>query len=159
MVWIASIVVMGVMVALAAYDIPATAATCPAPVGGKDQTDATRYMDDIASRQRWAIVPDCQHPEWPAKLVAVPPTDPAAKPLKAEPLAPPRILVRAGTHVVLWRDSESTRLALDAVALGDGAMGSVISLRLVRGGAMLLGRVRGAGSAELQPAGRTERLP
>jgi Chaperone for flagella basal body P-ring formation len=157
MVWMASIVAMAAMVTCAS----------PVPQSGKEQSDATRYLDDVASGGRWAIIPDCLHPEWPAKLVELSLVNPIASPsaglasklTQQEHHAAPRVVVRSGSHVVLWRDSSNTRVSLDAIALENGAMNSVVSFRLARGGAVLTGLVRGTGSAELQPSGRTERLP
>jgi hypothetical protein len=80
-----------------------------------------------------------------------PPREPAG--VAAAPgsagFAPAARAVREGDRVRLWRRNSVARIDLAGVALGGGAAGAAVRVRVAPGGAVLRGTVRGPGSVEL----------
>ena len=113
------------------------------------------YITDAILHRKWAVVVDCGHPDRPWTVKAVPWSNDtgmaalsrvnASQP--AEIAKPP--LVPAGAKVRLWRTAGSTDIELIGTALEAGGAGQTIHVRTGLQGAVLEGRVRGAGSVEL----------
>ncbi len=111
------------------------------------------YITDAPQHRRWSVVVDCSHPERPWTLQAVPWQSGArsAAVREAQAIEPQKSLplIPAGMKVRLWRTAEGTKIELSGTALDAGAEGQTIHVRTGRHGAVLAGRVRGAGSVEL----------
>jgi hypothetical protein len=132
---------------------------------------------DFTLGRTWVVLASCGHPEMPRLAVAAgqhpeqesaPATgsgeavlaSPGAKlgkgadpppPLRA---APPlsRPLVVAGERVRLWRQDGVARLDLAGIALGSGAAGSRVRVRVLASGKVFRGMVRAPGVVELDGA-------
>jgi hypothetical protein len=112
------------------------------------------YMTDAILHRKWAVVVDCGHPDRPWTVKAVPwQSDTGMATLSrgnaSQPAAIAKPLVPAGAKVRLWRTAGSTDIELVGTALEAGGAGQTIHVRTGLQGAVLEGRVRGAGSVEL----------
>jgi len=112
------------------------------------------YITDAILYRKWAVVVDCGHPDRPWTVKAVPwESDAGMATLSrvhaSQPAAIVQPLVPAGAKVRLWRTASSTDIELVGTALEAGGAGQTIHVRTGLQGAVLEGRVRGAGSVEL----------
>jgi hypothetical protein len=112
------------------------------------------YITDAILHRKWAVVVDCGHPDRPWTVKAVPwSSETGAVTLSranaSQPAAIAKPLVPAGAKVRLWRTAGSTDIELVGTALEAGGAGQTIHVRTGLQGAVLEGRVRGAGSVEL----------
>ena len=112
------------------------------------------YITDAILHRKWAVVVDCGHPDRPWTVKAVPwESDAVMATLSrvhaSQPAAIVKPLVPAGAKVRLWRTAGSTDIELVGTALEAGGAGQTIHVRTGLQGAVLEGRVRGAGSVEL----------
>jgi hypothetical protein len=110
-------------------------------------------QSDPVLRQRWAMVVNCAHPEWPA--IAMQARDDDS--LKAmQPIAPQSaIVVHIGDIVRLWRQESLSRVEVAGVSEGSGAIGETIRVRLLHSSSeeqprQLLGVVRGPSDVEMR---------
>lgn len=135
--------------------------TCAAPGGENPGYRVHHYVRDPALHAAWAVLVDCLHPESPAKVVTI-----AAEKipygqiagLRVSPSNPAQFVaaqpfeVKAGSTVRVWMANGSTQMSLEAVALGGGAHGASVPIRLMAmsgSRAVLHGTVRGPGVVEL----------
>jgi len=112
------------------------------------------YITDAILHRKWAVVVDCGHPDRPWTVKAVPWSSETgmatlARVKASEPAVTSKPLVPAGAKVRLWRTAGSTDIELVGTALEAGGAGQTIHVRTGLQGAVLEGRVRGAGSVEL----------
>jgi hypothetical protein len=112
------------------------------------------YITDAILHRKWAVVVDCGHPDRPWTVKAVPwSNDTGMATLSrvhaSQPAAIAEPLVAVGAKVRLWRTAGSTDIELVGTALEAGGAGQTIHVRTGLQGAVLEGRVRGAGSVEL----------
>jgi Chaperone for flagella basal body P-ring formation len=112
------------------------------------------YITDAILHRKWAVVVDCGHPDRPWTVKAVPwSSDTGMATLSrvnaSQPAVIEKPLVSAGAKVRLWRTAGSTDIELVGTALEAGGAGQTIHVRTGLQGAVLEGRVRGAGSVEL----------
>jgi len=90
---------------------------------------------DPLLHQSWAMVANCDHPEWPTLAVPVSglqqtPLSGASQQQKQVPFT----IVHAGDLVQLWRQEEDLRIEVAGRAEENGVLGSRIRVRLVRSG-------------------------
>src|ERR1700761_4670913 len=112
------------------------------------------YITDAILHRKWAVVVDCGHPDRPWTVKAVPWSSDTgmatlARVNASQPAEIAKPLVYAGAKVRLWRTAGSTDIELVGTALEAGGAGQTIHVRTGLQGAVLVGRVRGAGSVEL----------
>jgi hypothetical protein len=129
------------------FALPMYSAECGARNSGNV---VVRYIPDGVLHRRWAVVADCAHPEWPWIAEEAPwgaqPKDMAETATKLPPEMMP--VVRAGSRVFLWKNTNGTRMVLTVTALGPGRIGDCIRVR-TESGAILEGKVRGPDLVEL----------
>jgi hypothetical protein len=112
---------------------------------------------DAVLRQRWAMIVNCGHPEWPA--VAMPAgEDHSPKAAQQGQLASSQslIVVHIGDLVRLWRQESLSRIEVVGVSEGSGVIGATIPVRLLHSSSeeqprRIVGVVRGASDVEMQP--------
>jgi hypothetical protein len=118
---------------------------------------------DSLLNSRWALMVDCEHPEWPARMVLLAGKEDAIEGLKfaakiQSSSAAGRVpmMVRAGETVRAWRQDGMASLVTSGVAEQGGAVGQRIQVRLLRNGMdgqdaemHVSGVVDGVGSVEI----------
>jgi Chaperone for flagella basal body P-ring formation len=120
-----------------------------------------KIQSDSVLRQRWAIVSDCSHPEWPELALRVTgkseidlPQETATFSVKNIKTAP---IVHAGDVVQLWRQEPFLRIEILGVSEETADLGKTIRVRLLHKDSNdqsapehLSGVVRGPFSVEIQ---------
>jgi hypothetical protein len=88
---------------------------------------------DALLNKSWAIVRNCEHPEYPAVVVVVPGSV-KAEAGAAAGAAPPAaaLTVKAGVTVRLVRNEANVRMEMPAVTVSGGMLGERIQARVVR---------------------------
>ncbi|MGC2301427.1 MAG: flagella basal body P-ring formation protein FlgA [Acidobacteriaceae bacterium] len=127
-----------------------------APMVARGACGAGNTVRDWGLHLEWVVERNCDHPERPATLVAIPwsaPTtvravDPSEVPRKATASAPE---VRNGMRVTLVRQDENAAIHLYGTALGEARTGESVAVRARWSGALLHGTVRGPGLVEMEP--------
>ena len=119
---------------------------------------------DTLLRSRWALLVDCQHPEWPARMMLLPKevdsSEVAGTVVTVRRARIQRVaaapMVQAGETVRLWGRDAVASLETTAVAEESGDVGKRIRVRLLRRGIdseeapkQLAGVIDGAGSVEM----------
>lgn len=121
---------------------------------------------DALLASRWATVVDCEHPEWPSRMVLLAGMTPAKllePSLKVQSrIAPPVLLmVRAGETIRVWSRDAVATLETSGVAEESGPAGKRIRVRLMRPGSKaqeteaqepeirVFGLIDGSGSVEM----------
>jgi hypothetical protein len=134
--------------------------TSPSSILGSGGYRVERIQSDPVLRQTWAMVIRCDHPEWPA--VALPLRD-SILPLRlreqeSEKSIPASVVIRAGEIVRLWRQEISCRIEVTGISEGNGSLGDLIKVRLLRRNTddqsieeQFSGIVRGASDVEMKP--------
>src|SRR5579862_3033494 len=97
--------------------------------------EVVRIESDSLLRQKWAIIANCSHPEWPE--VALPST-------RKTSLDPLRVtfshsssggetafMIRAGDIVRLWRRENLLRIEIPGVSEENGHLGDTVRVRLL----------------------------
>lgn len=119
-----------------------------------------RVQRDPVLSQTWAMIIRCDHPEWPA--VALPLRD-AILPLRLREQESAKnirvsVIIRAGEIVRLWRQETSLRFEVAGISEGNGALGDLIKVRLLRRNTddqsieeQFSGIVRGPSDVEMKP--------
>jgi Chaperone for flagella basal body P-ring formation len=119
-----------------------------------------RIQSDPVLRQTWAMVISCAHPEWPA--VAVPLRD-SILPLRVRAQEgakniPQPVVIHAGEIVRVWRQETSLRIEAVGISEGNGGLGDLIRVRLMRRNnddqsieEQFSGIVRGPSDVEMRP--------
>jgi hypothetical protein len=118
-----------------------------------------RIQSDPVLRQSWATVIRCDHPEWPA--VALPLRDsifPIRREQQSATIIPTSVVIRAGEIVRLWRKETSLRIEVAGISEGNGGLGDLIKVRLLRRNTddrsideQFSGVVRGPSDVEMKP--------
>jgi Chaperone for flagella basal body P-ring formation len=132
-----------------------------APVSKGSGYRVAKIASDPVLEQRWAMITNCGHPEWPAFVLPMTGTGPLVTPqererslidgVKATPL------VRAGEVVRLWRQEDVLRIEVAGVSEENGGLGKTIRVHLLRRNtddqaepAQFFGIVRGPSDVEIQ---------
>jgi hypothetical protein len=119
-----------------------------------------RIQRDPVLKQTWAMVIRCDHPEWPA--VALPLRDSIIPSRLREHESarniPASVVIRAGEIVRLWRQETSLRIEVAGISEGNGGLGDLIRVRLLRRNTddqsleeQFAGIVRGPSDVEMKP--------
>jgi len=113
---------------------------------------------DPVLNQRWAVLSNCDHPEYPAVSVSISKPERNAISSKGPATGVSRFpVVRAGDLVQLWGQDQNLHIEIAGRAEQDGAIGSRIRVRLLRSGfdtgreQTMSGVVRGPRNVELVP--------
>ena len=122
----------------------------------------TRLQSDPVLGQRWAMITNCGHPEWP--VFALPANDVISlekiqetnHPLIESAKVPP--VVRVGDLVRLWKQESLLRIEVAGVSEESGSVGKTIRVRLLHSNTdgqsapeEFSGVVRGPSDVEIQP--------
>jgi flagellar basal body P-ring formation chaperone FlgA len=138
-------------------------ASLPANIKTAPTQRLVSVTQDTLLRSRWALLVDCQHPEWPARMMLLPKevdhSDVAGRVAPVRSARTQQVaasMVRAGETVRLWRRDAVASLETTAVAEESGDVGKRIRVRLLRRGIdseeapkQLAGVIDGAGSVEM----------
>lgn len=144
--------------------LPADSGVASADKQIAEHSIVDHYITDAILHRKWAVVVDCGHPDRPWTVKAVPWSSDTgmvetrmatlSRVNARQPAVIAEPLVAAGAKVRLWRTAGSTDIELVGTALEAGGAGQTIHVRTGLQGAVLEGRVRGAGSVELFHANR-----
>jgi hypothetical protein len=119
-----------------------------------------RIQSDPVLGQRWAMIVHCGHPGWPA--VALPLRN-SILPIRLREQERANnisasVVIRAGEVVRLWRQESSLRIEVAGISEGNGGLGDLIKVRLLRRNTddqfipeQLSGIVRGPSDVEMKP--------
>jgi Chaperone for flagella basal body P-ring formation len=116
----------------------------------------TGIQSDPILGQRWALIANCNHPEWPIVALAIRrQPDTAQSHTESSPLAP---VIHIGDTVRLWRQEEFLRIETAGIAEENGYPGKTIRVRLLHRSEdepfsqqQIAGIVRGPADVEMQP--------
>jgi hypothetical protein len=121
----------------ACYNTPSAAIeslTLPLPVSQDGGYRVTSFQADPLLGKRWAIVANCDHPEWPGLAVQTDGLDVIA-PSQANQMhtVSPRSIpvVHVGDIVRLWRQEDLLRIEVAGVSEESGGLGETIRVRLL----------------------------
>jgi hypothetical protein len=140
--------------------IAAASVTSSSSISEKRGYRVERIQSDPVLKQTWAMVSRCDHPEWPA--VALPMRD-SILPLRLREQErakdiPRSVVIRAGEIVRLWRQETSLRIEVAGISEGNGGLGDLIKVRLLRKNTddqsideQFSGIVRGPSDVEMKP--------
>ena len=116
---------------------------------------------DRVLNQRWAMIANCDHPEWPAFSLPAGEESAASGGAVArirEEASPAVAVVHAGDIVHLWRQEDLLRIDVTGVAEESGSLGKSIRVRLTRRMTddqsieeQFTGIVRGHADVEMRP--------
>lgn len=126
------------------------------PMVARGACGAGNTVRDWGLHLEWVVERNCDHPERPATLVAVPWSAPAtvraagASGVLRE-AAQPAPEVRNGMRVTLVRQEEKAKIHLYGTALETARTGESVGVRVGWSGALLHGTVRGPGLVEMEP--------
>jgi Chaperone for flagella basal body P-ring formation len=140
--------------------IAAASVTSSSSISEKRGYRVERIQSDPVLRQTWAMVLRCDHPEWPA--VAVPLRDstlpPGARLQESAKNITQSVVIRAGEIVRVWRQETSLRIEVAGISEGNGGLGDLIKVRLMRRNTddqsideQFSGIVRGPSDVEMKP--------
>ena len=118
---------------------------------------------DAVRDLRWAVMVDCVHPEWPAKLVPLVGKDVAQMQAVTAVVVPAAVVketgpltVKAGEMVRVWSNDGVVKMETTGVAQESGGVGKRIRVRMLRQGMesiatekVVTGLVAGLGSVEM----------
>jgi hypothetical protein len=121
----------------------------------------TRLQSDPVLGQRWAMIANCSHPEWPGfalpanDLSSLEATQETKRPLIESDKASP--VVRVGDLVRLWKQESLLRIEVAGVSEESGSVGKTVRVRLLRSNTdgqstpeQFFGVVRGPSDVEIQ---------
>jgi hypothetical protein len=128
----------------------------------KDGYRVTRIEADQVLGQRWAMIAQCGHPEWPAFALLANGASSLASPREAQRSVTEGLrtapIVRAGDVVRLWRQESFLRIEVAGVSEESGGLGKTIRVRLLHRNTddqsipeRFFGVVRGPLDVEMQP--------
>jgi hypothetical protein len=122
----------------------------------------TRLQSDPVLGQRWAMIANCGHPEWPVfalpagEVSSLEKTQETKHPLIESAKASP--VVRVGDLVRLWKQESLLRIEVAGVSEESGSVGKTIRVRLLHSNTdgqsapeEFSGVVRGPSDVEIQP--------
>jgi len=147
------------------YSTPLTAITTESLTSSSSTLNGRGYrveriQSDPVLNQTWATVSRCDHPEWPT--VALPLRD-SILPLRLREQERAKdiqgsVVVHAGEIVRLWRQETSLRIEVAGISEGNGGLGALIKVRLLRRNTddhsideQFSGIVRGPSDVEMKP--------
>jgi hypothetical protein len=97
--------------------------------------EVVRIESDSLLRQKWAIVANCSHPEWPEFAL------PSNRKTSIDPLretfshasngGDAAFIIRAGDIVWLWRRENLLRIEIQGVSEENGRVGDIVRVRLL----------------------------
>jgi len=98
----------------------------------------TGIQSDPVLGQKWVMIGNCSHPEWPAVgLQAATGPSPLREPLEGKRSLIDGVrqtpLIRAGDIVRLWRQEEFLRIEVAGVSEESAGLGQTVRVRLLRG--------------------------
>lgn len=147
------------------YSTPLTAITMGSltssssiPEGGGYRVE--RIQSDPVLKQTWAMVSRCDHPEWPTVAL---PLGSSILPLRLREQERAKdiqrsVIVHAGEIIRLWRQETSLRIEVAGISEGNGGLGDLIKIRLLRRNTddhsideQFSGIVRGPSDVEMKP--------
>jgi hypothetical protein len=119
-------------------------------------------QSDPTLGQRWAMVANCVHPEWPVFALPAGEASPfkASQPEERSQImsARPVLVIHAGDIVQLWRQESFSRIEVVGVSEESGELGKTIRVRLLHPNTEdqsvsreFSGVVRGPSDVEMQP--------
>ena len=120
----------------------------------------TGIQSDPVLGQRWAMVANCNHAEWPVLAIQISGSDSVAPSLTDQTSAASSSipLVHAGDIVRLWKQEDLLRIEVAGVSEENGGLGKAIRVRLLRQSAgdqmyqeRFSGIVRGPSNVEMRP--------
>jgi Chaperone for flagella basal body P-ring formation len=123
--------------------------------------EVVRIKSDSLLRQKWAIIANCAHPEWPAFAL------PSNRKNSIDPLretfphssngGEAVFIIRAGDIVRLWRRENLLRIEIPGVSEENGHLGDTVRVRLLDRNSddrsapeHIAGIVRGPSNVEMQ---------
>ena len=122
----------------------------------------TRLQSDPVLGQRWAMIANCNHPEWP--VFALPANEVTSLETTQETKrsliesGQRSLVVRVGDLVRLWKQESLLRIEVAGVSEESGSVGKTIRVRLLRSNTdgqsapeEFSGVVRGPSDVEIQP--------
>ncbi len=137
--------------------VGAWAAILASPALAFGACGAGTIVRDFGLHLQWVVERDCNHPERPPTLVAVPWSGNnkvlfagKGNAKGAAPLPAPE--VRSGMRVRLGRSDADADIDLYGTAMGTARLGEKVRVKAGLSGAILEGIVRGPGRVELEPA-------
>jgi hypothetical protein len=122
----------------------------------------TRLQSDPVLGQRWAMIANCSHPEWPVFAL---PTNEVSSLDRTQEMKRALIegtktspVVRVGDLVRLWKQESLLRIEVAGVSEESGSIGKTIRVRVLRSNMdgqstpeQFSGIVRGPSDVEIQP--------
>jgi hypothetical protein len=117
-----------------------------------------KLEEDPILHQRWALIGDCNHPEWIALTFPVRELDGATAFKMGQGLVRALPVIRAGDIVQLWMQEDLLRIEMAGVSEDNGSLGNTIRVHSLYGNAngmsppaQFTGVVRGPLNVEIQP--------
>lgn len=134
--------------------------TSPSSISEGGGYRVERIQSDPVLRQTWAMVIRCAHPEWPAVAVLL---RDSILPLRvrvqeSSKNIPQPVVIHVGEIVRVWRQETSLRIEVAGISEGNGGLGDLIRVRLMRRNTddqsieeQFSGIVRGPSDVEMRP--------
>jgi Chaperone for flagella basal body P-ring formation len=122
----------------------------------------TGMQSDPVLGQRWVMISNCSHPEWPAVALQAIGTTSLKMPIEGNRSLIENVrqtpVIRAGDIVRLWRQEELLRIEVAGVSEESANLGQTVRVRLLRGNTddqsipeQFSGVVRGPSNVEILP--------
>jgi hypothetical protein len=122
----------------------------------------TGIQSDPVLGQRWVMISNCSHPEWPSVALQATGTTSLKMPLEGKHLLIESVrqtsVIRAGDIVRLWRQEKLVRIEVAGVSEESASLGQKVRVRLLRGNTddqsipeQFSGVVRGPSNVEILP--------
>ena len=122
----------------------------------------TGIQSDPVLGQRWVMISNCSHPEWPAIALQATGTVLGTTPLEGKRSliegVRPIPVIHAGDIVRLWRQEDLLRIEVAGVSEESAGLGQTVRVRLLRGNnddqsipEQFSGIVRGPSNVEILP--------
>lgn len=115
------------------------------------ERSAMRSFDDAATGGKWVLQRGTEHPGGPGRLVQV---MGKAGTHDFDVARTERLIVRAGSRVLVSETTATATACLDGVALNPAARGELVKVKLTVGGWMVRAIVKAPGRAQLVEAVR-----
>jgi hypothetical protein len=132
--------------------------TLSASKAGEDGYKVIRVQRDELLRRSWAMVANCEHPEWSVMAFPISNSSSIEFPRAFPGIAQLPIVVHAGDTVLLWRREALLQIAVNGVSEENGSLGNTVLVRLpqrsidsVSPPEEFTGVVRGPSNVEMQP--------
>ena len=127
-------------------------------LGARSSERVVEVRRDSLLDAKWAVLVDCDHPEWPARMVLLGKDATEVKPQVRQVSAVRAVamVVRVGETVRVWERDGMTSIETTGIAEQSGAAGKRIEVRLLRSGMnsedrerLVEGVIAGPGSVEI----------